>query len=91
MQEIIECTNCKKKLVSVWPFMDPGSLLQLSGFQDPVLDGTKVPNYPGHILAQGVNVAIHSTFVRLHVFCPDCLHAGGNSVTIARPSQKPKN
>lgn len=86
MQEVIECTKCKKKLVSAWPFMDPGTLLQLSGFQDP--DSTRVPNYPGQILAQGINIAIHDTYVRLSVFCPDCLHGGGAEVRIDRPKPR---
>lgn len=89
MQEVIECTKCQKKLVSVWPFRDPGSFLQLSGFQDPTADGTRVPNYPGPILAMGINITIHKTYVQIHVFCPDCLHGGGGEVLIGRP--KPRN
>lgn len=90
MQEVLECEQCGKKLVSLWPFvLDPGSFVQLTGFQDPEMDHTRVPNYPYPIQANAINITIHETFVRINVFCPECNHDGGSSIRISRP--KPRN
>lgn len=90
MQEVIECEKCKKKLLSMWPYpQDPGRFMQLTGFHDPEMDHTRVPNFPYPIETNAIFIDIRETYVRIDVFCPDCNHGGGASLRIQRP--KPQN
>jgi len=86
MQHVIKCESCKKELVSVWSSGDMGRWLTLTGFQDPALDGIKVPNCPVQICASSIHIHMDGTTAQFLVFCPDC---GADTTELILPQTIP--